>query len=188
MEAMLLHFEDERSEAARLAQAAGIAHGQVIRCASTKNELGLDLPRVLPPQVALYRNFAGGADGASSLHPCYLLELLLLERMVSRQGVNHLTLVAPYLGKDLSQDRHDAGAQVLGGFLAGLFDVVLTIDPELFAVSSLGECLPLHHARLPDGQCAGKQWSGAKTACKAWTEPSSQALLLRLGSALRSLY
>lgn len=183
MEAMLLHFEDEAPEARRLAQAAGLARAQISRCASTKNELGLDLPPVLPRQVALYRNFANATDAGAASHSQYLLELLLFERLASRQGVSHLMLVAPYLGKGLSQDRDSIRVQALEGFLAGLFDVVLTVDPALSAVSSLGERLPLHHALLPDGSSGGRDdWSSGRG------EEGDPQLLSRLGLALRNLY
>lgn len=173
MEAMVVHFEDDASEAAQLAQAAGLACGQVNRCASTKDELGLALPAVLPSRVVLYRNFAAATRAAGASRQ--LLELLLFERLASRQGVSHLTLVAPDLDGEPSGQQHSVERAAREGFLAGLFDAVLTIDPALQTLSVRAGGLPLHHASLASGGCQP-------------VADGPQLLLSRLGSALRNLY
>jgi ribose-phosphate pyrophosphokinase len=76
-----------------------------------------------------------------------LIELMLAARAAREHGTRHLTLVAPYLCY-MRQDMafHDGEAvsqRIVGGFIASLFDAVVTVDAHLHRVASLAEAVPL---------------------------------------------
>jgi ribose-phosphate pyrophosphokinase len=135
---MLLHFDDERDYAARLAAAAGLPLAPIERHRFPDGELKLRLPTPLPAHVVLLRSLH---------HPNEkLVELLLAARTARELGARHLTLVAPYLGymrQDMAFVPGEAVSQrVVGCWLAELFDAVVTIDPHLHRVGSLKDAVP----------------------------------------------
>jgi ribose-phosphate pyrophosphokinase len=135
---MLLHFDDERDYAARLATAAGLSLAPISRHRFPDGELKLRLPTPLPARVVLLRSLH---------HPNEkLVELLLAARAARALGVLHLTLVAPYLAymrQDMAFAPGEAVSQrIVGSFLAELFDAVVTIDPHLHRVGKLHEAIP----------------------------------------------
>lgn len=139
---LLLHFEDETEEAARLAREAGLDTAVIERHRFPDDELRLRLPRALPARVVVYRSLHRPNEK--------LLELLLVARSAGRHGARHLTLAAPYLAY-MRQDKafrpgEVVSQRVVGEFLAGLFDAVITVDPHLHRVSSLAEAIPVAHA------------------------------------------
>ncbi len=111
----------------RLAQAAGMTAQAIERHRFPDGELKLRLPvnaaGRLPLRVVLLR----------SLHQPNekLVELLLAARTARSLGAQQLTLVAPYLAymrQDIAFHPGEAvSQQVVGGFLAGLFDAVITV-------------------------------------------------------------
>lgn len=144
---VLLHFEDEAAEALRLAQAAGLERAEIERHRFPDDELRLRLPGELPPNVVLYRSLHRPNEK--------LLELLLVARTAGRLGAQHLTLVAPYLAY-MRQDKAFRSGEVVsqrivGEFLAGLFDGVITVDPHLHRIDSLAEAIPVPHALALSG-------------------------------------
>jgi ribose-phosphate pyrophosphokinase len=154
---MLLHFDDERDYAARLAAAAGLPLAPIGRHRFPDGELKLRLPTPLPAHVVLLRSLH---------HPNEkLVELLLAARAARELGARHLTLVAPYLGymrQDMAFDPGEAVSQrIVGCWLAELFDAVVTIDPHLHRVGSLKEAVPagsaiaLSAASLLGAYCRG---------------------------------
>ncbi len=142
MSAVLLHFDDEAPAAARLAQAAGLECAPIERHRFPDDELRLRLPARLPERVVVYRSLHRPNEK--------LLELLLVARTAGRLGAEHLTLVAPYLAymrQDTAFHPGEAVSQrIVGEFLAGLFDGLVTVDPHLHRVATLGEVAPLAHA------------------------------------------
>ncbi len=79
-----------------------------------------------------------------------LIELLLLARTARDLGVRHLTLVAPYLCY-MRQDKafqpgQAVSQQIIGRFLADLFDAVITVDPHLHRVRSMAQAVPAKQA------------------------------------------
>ncbi|ENO88659.1 ribose-phosphate diphosphokinase [Thauera linaloolentis] len=142
MDTLLLHFDDETVEAERLARAAGVERAVIERHRFPDDELHLRLPQALPRQVVVYRSLHRPNEK--------LLELLLVVRTAGRLGAEHLTLVAPYLAymrQDVEFTPGEAVSQgIVGEFLAGLFDAVLTVDPHLHRVASLAEAVPVPHA------------------------------------------
>ena len=79
-----------------------------------------------------------------------LIELLLAAQTARSLGASHLTLVAPYLAymrQDIAFLPGEAVSQrIVGGFLAGLFDAVITVDPHLHRVATLQEAVPAARA------------------------------------------
>ncbi len=137
--ALLLHFDDEADSAARIAAAAGIACARIERHRFPDGELKLRLPAALPPQVALLRTLAQPNEK--------LVELLLAVQTARTLGATQLTLVAPYLAymrQDMAFAPGEAVSQrIVGRFLAGLFDAVITVDPHLHRIATLDEAVPV---------------------------------------------
>jgi len=140
--ATLLYFEDEQASAERLAQAANLDLAVITRHRFPDGELKLRLPEQLPKHVVVLR----------SLHQPNekLIELLLTSQTARQLGAQHLLLVAPYLaymrqdaafqpGEAISQQR-------VGGFLAQLFNAIITVDPHLHRVKSLQQAVPMSQA------------------------------------------
>lgn len=147
MPELLLHFDDEAAPAARLAAAAGLPARAIARHRFPDGELKLRLPvdehGALPTHAVLLRSLAQPNEK--------LVELLLAAQTARALGVRRLTLVAPYLAymrQDMAFAAGEAVSQrIVGGFLAGLFDAVITVDPHLHRVHTLAEAVPLPAAR-----------------------------------------
>jgi ribose-phosphate pyrophosphokinase len=139
---MLLAFEDEWDQAQALAAASGMRLGRIGRHRFPDGELRLTLPTPLPARTALLRCLAWPNEK--------LVELLLVSRTARDLGVGHLTLVAPYVGymrQDIAFVPGEAVSQrIVGGFLAQLFDCVLTVDPHLHRIERLQEAIPIEAA------------------------------------------
>ncbi len=144
---LLLCFEDEQGIARATAEAAGLSLALIDRHRFPDGEWRLRLPQPLPPRVVIWRGLH---------HPNEkLVELLIAARAARELGARHLTLVAPYLAY-MRQDKaftpgEAVSQRIVGGFLAGLFDAVITIDPHLHRVHSLDEAIPLEHALALSG-------------------------------------
>lgn len=136
---LLLHFEDEAGSAARIAAAAGLATAAIARHRFPDGELKLRLPATLPPHVVLLRTLAQPNEK--------LVELLLAAQTARTLGATRLTLVAPYLAymrQDMAFTPGEAVSQrIVGRFLAGLFDAVITVDPHLHRIATLDEAVPV---------------------------------------------
>ncbi|MDP2017100.1 ribose-phosphate diphosphokinase [Hydrogenophaga sp.] len=138
----LLCFEDEEGIARTTAEAAGCAL-VVIECHRFPDgELRLRLPPDLTARVVLWRGLQQPNEK--------LVEVLLAAQTARRLGAKHLTLVAPYMAymrQDIEFNPGEAISQrIVGGFLAGLFDAVITLDPHLHRVSTLQEAMPVKDA------------------------------------------
>ncbi|MDD2919072.1 ribose-phosphate diphosphokinase [Rhodoferax sp.] len=139
---VLLCFEDELPSARRLAQAAQMTAVPIERHRFPDGEIKLRLPAALPAQVVMLRSLNDPNEK--------LLELLLLAQTARSLGASHLTLVAPYLAymrQDVAFLPGEAISQrIVGSFLAGLFDAVITVDPHLHRVATLQQAVPAAHA------------------------------------------
>ena len=142
----LLHFPDEAAPAIRLAEAAGLHALAVDRHRFPDEELKLRLPfaerAAFPDTLVIHRSLDRPNDK--------LIELLLLARHARRQGVTRLVLVAPYLAYMRQDSAFHPGEVVsqtiVGGFLAELFDAVITVDPHLHRIERLDQAIPIEHA------------------------------------------
>lgn len=138
MAGMLLHLEDETALAQRLALASGLEACCIGCHRFPDGELRLRLPEGLPQDLVLLRGLHDPNDK--------LVELLLIARSARQRGVRRIVLICPYLAY-MRQDMafvpgEVVSQQVIGEFLAGLFDAVLTVDPHLHRVSSLASVMP----------------------------------------------
>lgn len=144
---LLLHFEEDQPMAARIAQAADMAYARIERHRFPDGELKLCLPAILPARVVLLRTLNNPNEK--------LVELLLVARTARTLGAKHLTLVAPYLAymrQDIAFHPGEVVSQrVVGGFLAGLFDAVITVDPHLHRIATLVEAVPVAQATVLSG-------------------------------------
>jgi len=145
--ALLLHFEEDQASATRIAQAAQLHTACIARHRFPDGELKLRLPPELPTRVVLLRTLNDPNEK--------LVELLLVAQTARLLGATHLTLVAPYLAYMRQDIAFQAGEvisqRVVGGFLASLFDAIITIDPHLHRISTLQEAVPLKQATVLSG-------------------------------------
>lgn len=144
---LLLHFDDETASAQRIAFSAGMARACIERHRFPDGELKLRLPAVLPAHVVLLRSLAQPNEK--------LVELLLAAQTARTLGATRLTLVAPYLAymrQDMAFTPGEAVSQrIVGRFLAGLFDAVITVDPHLHRVATLEEAVPVRRTVVLSG-------------------------------------
>lgn len=146
MSALLLHFADEQAAAERLEQACSLPLAAISSHRFPDEELKLTLPgaAVSPPPhtLVIYRSLDRPNEK--------LIELLLVARHARQLGVARILLVTPYLGymrQDIAfQPGEIVSQKIIGGFLAELFDAVITVDPHLHRISHLQEAVPLTQA------------------------------------------
>ncbi|MCW8992582.1 MAG: ribose-phosphate diphosphokinase [Gammaproteobacteria bacterium] len=135
---LVLGFDDYRSQGEALAGALGLSYAQVDIHRFPDGESKVTLPRELPEKVILCRSLD---------HPNNkLIELLLAATTARQQGARHLTLVAPYLcymRQDIAFHPGEAvSQQIIGRFLAELFERVITVDPHLHRIERLEQAIP----------------------------------------------
>jgi ribose-phosphate pyrophosphokinase len=139
---LLLAFDDEAKFAQALAAEARLELRGIARHRFPDGEIKLTLPARLPARVALLRTLD---------HPNEkLVELLLAARTARSLGARQLALVAPYLAYMRQDTAFAAGEavsqKIVGGFLAGLFDAVITVDPHLHRTDTLAQAVPARAA------------------------------------------
>lgn len=143
----LLCFDDEARTARAAADAAGLSFAVIERHRFPDGEWRLRLPESLPHRVVIWRGLHQPNEK--------LVELLIAARAARELGGRHLTLVAPYLAymrQDIAFNPGEAVSQrIVGGFLADLFDAVVTVDPHLHRIRTLAEAIPLEHALALSG-------------------------------------
>jgi ribose-phosphate pyrophosphokinase len=135
---MLLAFADESPLARALAREMGCELAFIETHRFPDGEIKLRLPPALPSRVVMLRGLQQPNDR--------LVQLLLAGRTARELGARHLTLASPYLAymrQDIAFQPGEAVSQrIVVGFLAGLFDRVITIDPHLHRIASLDEVMP----------------------------------------------
>ena len=138
----VLCFDDETAPASQAASALGMAVAVVARHRFPDGEMRLRLPAELPERVVLWRGLQQPNEK--------LVELLLTAQTARRLGAKHVSLVAPYMAymrQDIEFNPGEAISQrIVGGFLAGLFDAIITVDPHLHRVATLHEAMPVKDA------------------------------------------
>lgn len=136
---LLLAFPEDEAIARRAAGAAGLGWAPIARHRFPDGEIKLTLPARLPPRVVLWRGLEYPNER--------LTEVLLAAGAARELGAQRLTLVAPYLAymrQDIAFHPGEAVSQrIVGRFLAGLFDAVVTVDPHLHRVATLQEAVPV---------------------------------------------
>lgn len=137
MTAALFCFAESAEAAERLARALGIACHLVSVRRFPDGESLVRVPASAGTAI-LYRSL----DNPNAK----LVEIMLAASALRDGGASRVVLVAPYLAymrQDMAFSPGEAVSQrVIGRFLAGHFDAVLTVDPHLHRISSLGEAIP----------------------------------------------
>lgn len=136
---LVLHFDDQREPAARLAAALSLRCAAIDTRRFPDGETLLRLPVPLPRRVLLYCSL-----GAPDVR---LVELMLAAGAAREHGVTELALVAPYLcymRQDVAFRPGEAVSQrIVGAFLAERFDAVVTVDPHLHRIDRLEQAVPV---------------------------------------------
>nr|WP_221048892.1 ribose-phosphate diphosphokinase [Methylogaea oryzae] len=135
-------FSESALQAQALAAALDLPYAQVAVHRFPDGESRVCVPQPAAGHVLLFRSLDHPNDK--------LVELLLAAQTLRQGGARRLTLVAPYLcymRQDIAFHPGEAVSQrIVGGFLAGLFDDVVTVDPHLHRVSRLEEAVPAGNA------------------------------------------
>lgn len=139
---MLLGFEENEIQAQHLAITLGMSYARVQVHYFPDGECKVTLSEKLPAHVVVCRSLDHPNDK--------LIELLLTASTARQLGAQRLTLVAPYLcymRQDTAFAVGEAVSQsIIGRFLAGLFDDVITVDPHLHRTHELADAVPAIHA------------------------------------------
>ena len=135
---MILGFDDYQAQGEALARELNRPFALVEVHRFPDGESKVTLPAELPDAVILCRSLNRPNDK--------LIELLLAAQTARQAGVKQLTLVAPYLcymRQDIAFHPGEAiSQQVIGQFLAGLFERVITVDPHLHRIERLEQAIP----------------------------------------------
>ena len=139
---LILAFPDYLPQAKRFALALGAPLQEVYLHQFPDGESLLRLPIDLPEHIVICRSLNQPNDK--------LIELLLCAKTARQQGVQRITLVAPYLcymRQDIANQPGEAVSQrIIGQMLAELFDDVITVDPHLHRISRLNQAIPIDNA------------------------------------------
>ena len=135
---LILGFKDYLPQAEKLALCLSIPIKQVNLHQFPDGETKVTLPERLPKKVIICRSLNHPNDK--------LIELIITASAARDQGVEHITLVAPYLcymRQDKAFNRGEAISQkIIGKLLSEYFDSVITIDPHLHRIKNLTEAIP----------------------------------------------
>jgi len=135
---LILSFPEYADQSMRLAAALNARCEIVDIHHFPDGESRVRLPVNLPAHVVLCRSLNRPNEK--------LVELLLAARAAREFGARRLTLVAPYLcymRQDKAFSPGEAVSQaIIGGWLAGLFERVVTVDPHLHRTATLSQALP----------------------------------------------
>lgn len=138
----VLGFDDYRPQGEALANVLGLPFALIDVHRFPDGESKVTLPPQLTGDVIICRSLDHPNDK--------LVELLLAAKTAREQGVERLTLVAPYLcymRQDIAFHPGEAvSQQIIGHFLAGLFDKVITVDPHLHRIERLEQAIPEREA------------------------------------------
>ncbi len=143
---LVLGFSEYAEAGRRLAEACGYDFAEVSVHQFPDGERRVQLPGSLPDRVVFCRSL-NDPDHK-------LIELFLAAATARQLGAIDLTLVAPYLcymRQDIAFTPGEAVSQrILGALLAQHFDGLITVDPHLHRVHSLGEAVPVSRPQVPD--------------------------------------
>ena len=139
---MILGFHDYHKQGLALAEAMALPFSLVEIHRFPDGESKVTLPSELqqnpPAHLILCRSLNQPNDK--------LIELLLTAQTARLLGVQRLTLVAPYLcymRQDIAfQPGEAVSQQIIGAFLANLFERVITVDPHLHRIERLEQAIP----------------------------------------------
>ncbi len=134
----ILGFKDYHNQGKRLAKALAIEYLEVAIHHFPDGESKVTLPSNLDDELIFCRSMDHPNDK--------LIELFLACEVARKQGVKHITLVAPYLcymRQDIAFNPGEAVSQkTIGQWLGQLFDRVITVDPHLHRINDLNQAIP----------------------------------------------
>jgi ribose-phosphate pyrophosphokinase len=134
---MILGFDDYRQQGEALARELKREFALIEVHRFPDGESKVTIPTELPAELILCRSL----DQPNNK----LIELLLAAQTARLHGVKHLSLVAPYLcymRQDIAFHPGEAvSQQIIGEFLAGLFDKIVTVDPHLHRIERLDQAI-----------------------------------------------
>lgn len=137
MSALVLGFSESRESAQRLADRLGLPCDQIAVRSFPDRESLVRVP-ASAGTVILYRSL----DDPNGK----LIELILAASALRDLGAGRLVLVAPYLAymrQDMAFTTGEAVSQrIIGRLIAQHFDAVVTVDPHLHRIATLGEAVP----------------------------------------------
>ena len=140
--AIILGFDDYLLPAQQLATSLSIPFKQVELHQFPDGETKVTLPIKLPKHVIICRTL--------NQPNAKLIELIITASAARAQGVEHITLIAPYLcymRQDIAFNAGEAISQkIIGKLLDDYFDRVITIDPHLHRINNLSEVVPSKQA------------------------------------------
>lgn len=135
---LILGFQDYLPQAEKLALCLSIPIKQVDLHQFPDGETKVTLPEKLPKQIIICRSLNQPNDK--------LIELIITASAARNQGVEYITLVAPYLcymRQDKAFSTGEAISQkIVGKLLSEYFDSVITIDPHLHRIKNLTDAIP----------------------------------------------
>lgn len=139
---LVLGFPEYAQQASQLAEAAKLPYAHVQIHHFPDGESQLFLPESLPKHLIVCRSLNNPNEK--------LVELMLVAASARKQGVETLSLVAPYLCY-MRQDKAFRPGEVvsqtlIGELLATQFDHILTVDAHLHRVHTLSEAIPVQKA------------------------------------------
>jgi len=139
---LVLGFDDYLMPAKKLAHLLQTDFALVKRHPFPDGETKITLPTNLPKRIIICRTL-------NQPNP-KLTELIITASAARNQGVEHITLVAPYLcymRQDIAFNEGEAISQkIVGKLLGDYFDSVITIDPHLHRINKLIEAIPTQQA------------------------------------------
>jgi len=135
---LILGFEDYLPQAEKLALCLSFPIKQIELHQFPDGETKVTLPEKLPRNIIICRSLNQPNEK--------LIELIIAASAARDQGVEHITLVAPYLCYMRQDKAFKAGEaisqKIIGKLLSEYFDSVITIDPHLHRINNLVEAIP----------------------------------------------
>ncbi|BCO33093.1 phosphoribosylpyrophosphate synthetase [Thiohalobacter sp. COW1] len=178
---LLLSFPDSQTQAQALAETLGLEHAAIDRHVFPDGESRLRLPAELPRRLLLYRSLHYPNDK--------LVELQLVTAAARAAGVQHITLVAPYLCYMRQDTAFQPGEIIsqthIGRWLAGQINALITVDPHLHRVHHLADAVPVEPALSLSaagllgayiaGRCENPLLLGPDEESAQWLDQAAQA-------------
>ncbi|QJE73982.1 ribose-phosphate diphosphokinase [Aerophototrophica crusticola] len=163
MDSLLVGFPDSRAFAQSLAQALGMSWREVALHRFPDGESLVRL-EAAPREAVVVRSLDRPNDK--------LVELHFLASALRERGAERLTLVAPYLAymrQDMEFNPGEVVSQrVVGQWLAGLFDRIVTVEPHLHRTHDLAEVFPGREAHALSVAPLVGAWARAQGADGSW--------------------
>ena len=135
---VILNFPEYRVQAQHLAEALSIPCESIEVHHFPDKESRITIPGIFPDHAIIYCGLEYPNDK--------LVELMLTVKTLNQHNCNRVSLVTPYLcymRQDMAFHKGEAISQdIIGRYLAELFDDIITIDAHLHRTTSLQQVFP----------------------------------------------